>query len=87
MKHNRMLLIFLLTFAACSDPEEVIRQKQEKEKQESLPPQYTVIEIDGCEYFRSYSTHNYVHITHNGNFKNPVHCTNNKTYGTEQDQG
>jgi hypothetical protein len=72
-----VLLVFLIPLFACDDTVEQQRLLEEKRKEELLPPEHTIIEIEGCEYFRYHSTHAYVHITHKGNCKNPVHCYNN----------
>ena len=65
-----------LAFASCSEPND---NGMAMEKQDTLPPPHTVIVIEGCEYFRFYSTHGYVLITHKGNCKNPIHCRNDRT--------
>lgn len=33
----------------------------------------SVIQIDGCEYFRYETSYGYGNITHKGNCKNPIH--------------
>lgn len=32
-----------------------------------------VITIEGCEYFKVYSSYGYFSLTHKGNCKNPIH--------------
>jgi hypothetical protein len=48
------------------------KSKLRMEMDASLPD-YKVISIEGCEYFRFYSSNYFVHITHKGNCKNPIH--------------
>jgi hypothetical protein len=59
----------------CSDmPENTEQQRKARLRaQEKLPPYYTVITIEGCEYFRFYSANEFAHITHKGDCKNPIH--------------
>ena len=33
----------------------------------------TVVEIEGCEYFKTYSYSGFVHYSHKGNCKNRIH--------------
>ena len=65
--------IFLMFVALSCGREEQI---QERELPKESLPAYTIVEIEGCEYFRFHSTHGYLHITHKGNCKNPIHNYN-----------
>lgn len=71
MKTIITILLFSLTLLACSD-EALIKNETADKKL----PTYTIVEIEGCEYFSFYSTHDYMHITHKGNCKNVIHCYN-----------
>ncbi len=73
-KSFQIILCALAMFIAsgCSSDQE----PQEKRTHNDSLPEYTIVVIEGCEYFRFLSTHGYVHITHKGNCKNPIHFYN-----------
>lgn len=56
---------------------ELHKRDVEKIQQNKMEvPEYTVIEIDSCEYLKLEVTHSYATLTHKGNCKNPIHCRN-----------
>ena len=63
-------ILLMLLLNAChhepSGPEEEI----------ASVPDYTMVEIQGCEYMRFLTTHEFAVLTHKGNCKNPIHCYN-----------
>jgi hypothetical protein len=61
-------LLMLLAATSC------LSEEPKTDDMDPQPPPHTVITIEGCEYFRFRSTHGYIHITHKGNCKNPIHC-------------
>lgn len=71
-----LLLLLAIGFMGCG--------KQQSEEKEEVPvasqnkaiPKYIIVEIEGCEYFSFISSHNFKHITHKGNCKNPIHIYN-----------
>ncbi|TND07924.1 MAG: hypothetical protein FD123_2732 [Bacteroidetes bacterium] len=51
---------------------------------------YTVVTIEGCEYFRYQGAHGFLSLEHKGNCSNPVHCridTNKTTHEKTHETG
>lgn len=69
--------LFLLLATAMMGCYELHKRDVEKIQQTKMEvPDYTVIEIDSCEYLKLEVTHSYATLTHKGNCKNPIHCRN-----------
>lgn len=71
----------ILAFAGCEE-KKPIPTAQEAIKLTTWPNfsgshfDYSVIEIDGCEYLLMDTTHGFRVVTHKGNCKNPIHNLN-----------
>jgi len=65
-------VVILLMLVSCQD----YRQQQAAALEEKLssPPPYRVVVVEGCQYLRFETTHEYAVLTHKGNCPNPIHC-------------
>lgn len=72
---NRFLLLGLLLALSLAGCEEspTSRGRRIEEARRTVPPDYRVVEIEGCEYLRVEVTHGYATLTHKGNCRNPIH--------------
>ncbi|MFC0185945.1 hypothetical protein SAMN04515674_113105 [Pseudarcicella hirudinis] len=75
---SAIFLLFISSFILSCD--QLSHNNNEAiDKKRKLPPDYTIVQIEGCEYFRIENTHGYANLTHKGNCKNPIHCYNDTT--------
>ncbi len=63
-------LLLIIGFTGCV--EDIKRKPVIELLQRDYDLKYDIIEIDGCEYIRTYFDRS-VSLTHKGNCKNPIH--------------
>lgn len=56
----------------CEEPPSS-RGRRIEEARRTVPPDYRVVTIEGCEYLRVEVTHGYATLTHKGNCRNRIH--------------
>jgi len=66
MRITYIIYFCLLILVACNN----------KPVKDPIEFKYEIIKIDGCEYFQYKAGQGYKHISHKGDFKNPIHCYN-----------
>lgn len=66
---NGIVLLVLFSFFSSCNPSEKTAATQ--------IPNYTEVNIEGCEYFLYPVTHGYSSLTHKGNCSNPIHYSSN----------
>jgi hypothetical protein len=75
MKKTLFLICLIIALTSCSTPQAPEIKKAEKLSmlQTVNDFEYTIIEIDNCEYLAWRSAYGYISVTHKGDCKNIIH--------------